>query len=666
MTGGPADPGDLAYYSRLGLKAGLEIHQELATHKLFCDCPSQLFDEVAVPFRRRLAPTQSELGEVDAAALAEARKALLFTYESNAGSCLVEADEEPPHAVNREALVIALLAARLFGARPVDEVHYMRKIVIDGSNTTGFQRTALYARAGAVEVGGWRVGIDGMWLEEDAARRVDAPDEEGGATAASAKAGSGGGGGGGGGTGGRSATFRLDRLGIPLVEIATAPDVRTPLEMRTVAERIGTLLRATRRVKRGLGTIRQDLNVSIRGGARAEIKGVQDLRRIPEYVAEEVERQRGLVAVREELVRRGVKAEAVPREAVDLSAVLAATQSKVLSGALKRGGAVLALRLPLFAGLLKGEPVDGVRRRLGAELAGCAVAAGLKGVFHSDELPAFGVTAAEVAAVRQGLGCSEGDAFVLAAGDGPTVRAAMDAVSARAAAAVAGLPREVRGALPDGTTRFLRPLPGAARMYPETDVPPVRVGRELLLEVEAIDVELPEEWVRRISAQHGLTPAQALQLLNRGEDAEFEELSSTHDPRLVARALLSTLPELERDGVDTSGADARALGAVLGGVGRGLYSKEAVGDVLRRVLAEGEDPATAAKALGLGGGPDLAAVRARIAAIVAERGAFVRERGRAAVGPLMGPVMAEFKGQVDGKLLSAMLSEAIDAFLASQ
>ena len=674
MTGGPVDPGDLAYYSGVGFKAGLEIHQELATHKLFCACPSQLFDDVTVPFRRRLAPTQSELGEVDAAALAEASKALLFTYESNAGSCLVEADEEPPHAVNREALVIALLAARLFGARPVDEVHYMRKIVIDGSNTAGFQRTALFARAGAVEVGGWRVGIDGMWLEEDAARRVDAPDEEGGATAASAKAEGGGDGGGrdgggrdGGGRdegGGRSATFRLDRLGIPLVEIATAPDVRTPAEMRAVAERIGTLLRATRRVKRGLGTIRQDLNVSIRGGARAEIKGVQDLRRIPEYVAEEVERQRGLVAVREELGRRGARPEDMQREAQDLSAVLAATQSKVLSGALKRGGAVLGLRLPRSAGLLKGEPVDGVRRRLGAELAGCAIAAGLKGVFHSDELPAFGVTAAEVEAVRQELACAEGDAFVLAAGAAGTVRAAMEAVAARAATAVTGLPREVRGALPDGTTRFLRPLPGAARMYPETDVPPVRVGRELLSEVEAIGVELPEEWVRRIAAQHGLAEAQALQLLNRGEDPEFEELSSTHDPRLVARALLSVLPELERDGVDTSGADARTLGAVLGGVGRGLYSKEAVGDVLRRVLAEGEDPSAAAKALGLGGGPDQVAVRARIAAIVAERGEFVRERGRAAVGPLMGPVMAELKGQVDGKVLSGLLSEAIDAFLA--
>ena len=137
------------------------------------------------------------------------------------------------------------------------------------------------------------------------------------------------------------ATFRLDRLGIPLIEIATAPDVRTPAEMRTVAERLGTLLRATRRVKRGLGTIRQDLNVSITGGVRVEIKGVQDLRSIPDYVAEEVERQRGLVAVREELRRRGVANSDVQNGPTDLSATFGGTQSKVLAGALKRGGVVL-------------------------------------------------------------------------------------------------------------------------------------------------------------------------------------------------------------------------------------------------------------------------------------------------------------------------------------
>ena len=660
MTGTGPDPGDAAYYAGLGFRAGLEIHQQLDTSKLFCACPSQLHEGVGHALRRRLAPTQSELGEVDAAALAEARKRFLFTYESNEGSCMVEADEEPPHSVNREALRVALLVARLLGARPVDEVHYMRKIVIDGSNTTGFQRTALLARAGAVEGEGFRVGVEGMWLEEDAARRMDAADEEGAGGGRAVDAA----GGGDAAEGGMRATFRLDRLGIPLVEIATAPDVRTPLEMRRVAERIGVLLRATRRVKRGLGTIRQDLNVSIAEGARAEIKGVQDLRRIPEYVAEEVERQRGLVAVRDELRRRGVRAEDVPRETVRLDRALGSSQSRVLQGALRKGGAVLGVRLPGFAGLLKGEPVDGVRRRLGAELAAYAGAYGLRGVFHSDELPAYGVSAEEVAAVRLALRCGEGDAFVLAAGDEAVVGAALDAVAVRAAMATSLLPREVRGAQPDGTTRYMRPLPGAARMYPETDVPPVRVTGALLAEVDAIPVELPEQWVARVSARHGLSPAQAWQLLNRGQEDEFEALVARHDPRLVGRALLSVLPELENDGVDTAGASLDVLDDVLSGILRGLYSKEALGDVLRRMLAGRLDAAAAARSLGFEGGEDMGVVRARIAAIVAERADFVHRRGKDAVGPLMGAVMAELKGKVDGKLLSAMLAEAIDAELA--
>jgi glutamyl-tRNA(Gln) amidotransferase subunit E len=201
-------------------------------------------------------------------------------------------------------------------------------------------------------------------------------------------------------------------------------------------------------------------------------------------------------------------------------------------------------------------------------------------------------------------------------------------------------------------------------MYPETDVPPVRVTRALLAEVDAIPVELPEQWVARVSARHGLSPAQAWQLLNRGQEDEFEALVARHDPRLVGRALLSVLPELENDGVDTAGASLDVLDDVLSGILRGLYSKEAVGDVLRRMLAGRLDAAAAARSLGFEGGEDMGVVRARIAAIVAERADFVHRRGKDAVGPLMGAVMAELKGKVDGKLLSAMLAEAIDAELA--
>ena len=644
MTGEVPARDDTAYYEGLGFKAGVEIHQQLDTSKLFCSCSSILREEVEASILRRLSPTQSEMGELDAAALAEAGRSLVFNYEANGSSCLMEADEEPPHPVNGEALEIGLLVAHLLHARPVDEVHYMRKIVIDGSNTTGFQRTALYARDGHMELAdGHRVGIYGFWLEEDAARRM----EEGVARGKE-----------------RQATFRLDRLGIPLIELATSPDVRTPAEMRVVAERLGTLLRATKRVKRGLGTIRQDLNVSIKGGVRTETKGVQDLRLIPEYVAEEVERQRGLVSVREELARRGVSTDDIPTGPTDVTGVLEGTGSKVLSGPLEKGGRVLALRLPGFAGLLKGpDGEDGTRRRLGTELAGYAISMGLRGVFHSDELPAYGVTAEEVDRVAATLGCSEGDAFVMAAGVEATVTAAMEAVASRAASACGQMQPEVRGAQVDGTTRFMRPLPGSARMYPETDVPPVRLTPELLAAVAEIPVEMPEQWVERISREMGLAPAQAEQLINRGQDAEFERLAGRHDPKLVGLVLLSVLPELEREGVAVDDVEEIVLDQLLSGVSDGLYSKEVLPQVLGRMVEHGEGPEEAAKALGLSI-VDAEDVAARIDAIVQDRGDLVRERGRGAMGPLMGEVMKEFRGQVDGKDLSRLLGESIDRMLA--
>jgi glutamyl-tRNA(Gln) amidotransferase subunit E len=287
---------------------------------------------------------------------------------------------------------------------------------------------------------------------------------------------------------------------------------------------------------------------------------------------------------------------------------------------------------------------------------------GLQGVFHSDELPAYGVSVEEVENLVGALGCSGDDAFVLAAGPSDVTRTAMLAVAGRAAAATGEAPMEVRGAQPDGTTRYMRPLPGSARMYPETDVPPVRLTPELLAAVAEMPVELPEQWIERIAKDQGLDPAQAEQLLNRGQDAQFEVLAAHHDPRLVGMVLLSTLSELENDGVAIDGASAAMLDGMLSGVESGLYSKEALPQVLAHMLEHGKGAEEAATALGLGG-MSLEDVAARVKAIVMEREDFVRDRGRAALGPLMGPVMEEFKGQVDGKELSRMLGEAIDALL---
>ncbi|UZE93900.1 MAG: Glu-tRNA(Gln) amidotransferase subunit GatE [Candidatus Pacearchaeota archaeon] len=253
-------------YEKIGLKSGIEIHQQLDTHKLFCECPSLLRkDDPDIIIKRRLYAAAGETGKVDVAAFYEQSKQKEFVYEAYSNStCLVELDEEPPHQINEEALRIALQISLLLNAKPLNVTQVMRKTVVDGSNTSGFQRTLLIARNGFIDVKGKRIGIQNICLEEDSARIIKKTDKE--------------------------VTFRLDRLGIPLVEIATSPDIKNPEEAKLVALKIGEILRSCK-VKRGIGTIRQDVNMSITNRPRIEIKGVQDPRLIDKTIETEIERQ---------------------------------------------------------------------------------------------------------------------------------------------------------------------------------------------------------------------------------------------------------------------------------------------------------------------------------------------------------------------------------------
>ncbi|MFX1441335.1 MAG: Glu-tRNA(Gln) amidotransferase subunit GatE, partial [Promethearchaeota archaeon] len=321
-------------YMKLGLMVGLELHQQLNTsRKLYCHCsPVVRDDDPQGRFVRRLRPTQSEMGQVDPAALFEFQQNKRFCYEFyNDTTCLVEADEEPPHNLCEEAIDIALTVTNFLGSTAVDEIHPMRKLVIDGSNTTGFQRTCIVATGGRATVGEKVIGIQTICLEEDAARKVGEDDKE------------------------NMRIYRLDRLGIPLVEIATAPDISTPEEAQETALVLGRLLRSTGRVKRGLGTIRQDVNVSISGGAIIEIKGFQQLEMLAELVELETQRQERLLEIRDALVERGITIDSITDRIHDVSEVFTRTEAKVLKRALKSGGAVFAARLPGFAGLVGRE-----------------------------------------------------------------------------------------------------------------------------------------------------------------------------------------------------------------------------------------------------------------------------------------------------------------------
>jgi glutamyl-tRNA(Gln) amidotransferase subunit E len=612
------------------MKAGLEIHQQLATGKLFCACPSELSEEVRGAFLRTLRAAGGEDRAVDAAARLQAARGLVYRYEISPSSCLVEMDEEPPHPLNQDALDTALTMALLLHARPVDEVEVMRKIVVDGSTTSGFQRTALIATGGHIEVRGRTHRIETICLEEDAARRVE--DSDGGVT------------------------YRLDRLGIPLIEIATAPDISSAVEAKEVAEELGALLRATGRVRRGIGTIREDVNVSTEGGRRIEIKGVQELRMIQEYVDREVARQRVLLELRDALTRDGASVPPAPPR--DVSELFRSVKSGPLAAVHKSGAVVLVLSLPGFAGRLRSP--SGTEERLGRELAAQARATGLGGLLHSDELPGHGVEEEQVRELRRALSLGDADAFVLlVAPSRLKAEEALIRVAERARAALEGVPEETRDPLPDGSTRYSRPLPGRDRMYPETDVPPVPVTTERLATLGQELPERPAERRERLAREYDLRPEMVRQLEATANVEEFEALVRRgHSAGSVARLLTHDLPGALADHPAAPPFSLDLLDAVLTASSRGRFAKEGIPTVLSVLAAGATSLEEAIGRAGLSGGrvEDLDAIVDRI---VRANEPLVRARGEAALSPLMGDVMRELRGRRDGKEVADSLRRSI-------
>ncbi|MDY9923752.1 Glu-tRNA(Gln) amidotransferase subunit GatE [Methanobacterium sp.] len=622
-------------YEKLGLMMGLEIHQQLnTTKKLFCPCECELTDKKP-DYRvlRYLRPTQSELGKIDRAAFEESRRELTFLYDAYSHhTCLVESDDEPPHPLNQEALEIGLIIATLLDMQVVDEFHTMRKQVIDGSNTGGFQRTGLLAIQGHMDTPYGRVVIENLCLEEDAARRMGQRKGK--------------------------VEFRLDRLGIPLLEITTDPSMNHPEQVREVAYQIGQVLRSTK-VKRGLGTIRQDLNISIREGARVEVKGVQDLDSMEQLVKNEVMRQLKLLEIKDELRKRGALVE---NQIYDLGEILQDTESKIIAKAIKKGGKVLSIKLNGYKGLIGKEVQPG--RRFGTELAGYAKKMGVAGIFHTDELPAYGITSQEVELINGFLKIGENDAFILVADEGDIARNALEEVQRRAKIATEGVPEETRKALDDTNTEYLRPLPTASRMYVETDIPTQMVSSELLEHVRANLPELPEEKKARIINDYGLSEDLSHQLVRQDRVKQFEEIVAGCgvEPTTVASLLAYTLKELRREGLDVDNIPDSHLVGTFQLLKQGKISKDAVSDVLVGVLKEKWTPEEAAGNLNLLMLSE-ENVRTIIVEIVTANEKLITERKMGAMGSLMGMAMKELKGKADGQLVNKLLKEEIQKYL---
>lgn len=619
-------------WEKLGLKMGLEIHQQLnTTHKLFCPCKTELTDdEYSELIKRNLRPTQSELGEIDRAAIQESLRKLNFNYETyDYHTCLVETDDEPPHSLNEEALDICITLAGLMNMHVVDEFHTMRKQVIDGSNTGGFQRTGLVATDGYLDTPYGKVAIESLGLEEDAARRIETTDDY--------------------------TEFRLDRLGIPLAEITTDPSMHHPDQVREVAYMIGQVLRSTN-VKRGLGTIRQDLNISINEGARVEIKGVQNLDLMSEIVENEVQRQIALIEIKDELNKRNAE---VLEEIHDLNELFEDTESKIL----KSAESIKAVKFKGFDGLIGKEVQPG--RRFGTEIASYAKKRGVSGIFHSDELPAYGITQEEVDKVEEFLDIQPEDAFVIVAHDEDIAIAALEEVKRRANLGFEGVVEETRKSLDNGNTEYMRPLPTANRMYLETDIPLFKITPKRIEEITSNLPELPDVKKERIIKEYSLSEDLATQLVKRLEADIFEEILANIDidPTPVASLLAYDLREIKREGHDIEILTNDHLIDIFTLLKDEKIAKDSVTKLTVEVI---KNPTEEVEIIAENNNLILLSeenVQEIIKGIVSKNEGMVKERQMGAMGPLMGMSMKELKGKANGSVVNKIVKEEIEKLL---
>jgi glutamyl-tRNA(Gln) amidotransferase subunit E len=631
-------------HSSINLKVGFEIHQQLATKsKLFCKCKCEEAEKYGLAFVRKLRPTQSELGAYDPAALFESKKMRIIRYHIATGSsCLVEADEEPPAEVNKEALETALIFSLAFHSNIVDEVHVMRKIVIDGSNTSGFQRTMLVANGGYFDINDKKVRIQNICLEEDAAKLIS--DD------------------------GKIREYGLDRLGVPLVEIALEPITGKVEEITQVALTLGRFLRASKKVARGLGSIRQDVNISVGNGTIVEVKGIQKLDQLIKVIEYEMIRQHGLTLIAQKLKKdRKVEETGIGDKIEDITYILSKSSSKIVQKIISDNNSIFkAIRIKGFDGIMGFEPYPDIR--IGKQLSELVRFYNLRGIFHSDELPAYGITQEEVDIIRNKLEAVVGvDAFVIVGGPNDIVEFAIESIIQRLKIALNGVPVETRAATLDGKTVFSRPRPGAARMYPETDVPPIPINDSLL---GSLAYKVPKSWdeiVGKLIEKYGLNKKLAEQIFDSSYLDIFEEIagSTKIQPTFIASKLTEDLVNLERQGQEVTVLTDDVIRDIFKRLDIGIIAKESIVLIFEKLMKkEAKTVDEAIAALGITPISDQELYRA-IDKILEENMSIIKVKGMESLNMLMGRSMAIFRGKVDGQKINSILKKKLKSLLMS-
>ena len=623
----------------IGLKVGLEIHQQLDTKKkLFCDCTPIEEEEFSMKFSRKLRAAKSELGKIDPAALFESTKSKTIVYYANPkSSCLVEEDEEPPHALDTDAKNIVLLISSALESKIFSEIHVMRKTVIDGSNTTGFQRTMLVAQGGHIEVNGKKVGVQSICLEEDAGKLIK--DE------------------------GNHRFFSLDRLGVPLIEIALDPVEGDAKFVKDIALTLGRLLRVTKKVMRGIGTIRQDVNISVEGGGVIEVKGVQQLDQLEKIIEFEAKRQHGLKLISEKINQTKFSEIDRRKDVFDITEIMQECNSNIIKKSIEKQDKIFGIRIKKLKGILGFEPYSDIR--LGKEIGQLVRFFGIGGVFHSDELPNYGIESADIKRVTEKLDIQNEDAFLIIAGGRNSVGFAIDSIINRIKISKNGPPAETRAATPNGDTIFLRPRPGASRMYPETDIPTVKVTDAELIKVRS---NIPKSWedsIKELEEKYRINNQLAEQIFDSEYFEIFEQICSQkqNSPNFVVSVLCSTITNLERSGLNSSLLSNEHIKKTFELLEQEKINKESIQIIFEQIMSK--------KANGVLQALENASISQLtedeldeiLNKIIQENIDKIKQEQMRALSGIMGIAMKEVRGKASGKIINQKLKEKIQNFL---
>ena len=623
----------------IGLKVGLEIHQQLDTRKkLFCNCKIVEDDEYTNKFSRNLRATKSELGKIDPAALFEDTKSKTIVYYANPNSsCLVEKDEEPPHDLDHNAKDTALLIGSALNSKIFNEVHVMRKTVIDGSNTSGFQRTMLIAQGGHIEVEGKKVGVQSICLEEDAAKIIRDEDNK--------------------------RFFSLDRLGVPLVEIALEPVADSAETVRNIALTLGRLLRVTKKVARGIGSIRQDVNISIAGGGIIEVKGVQQLDQLEKIIEFEAKRQHGLKIISEKIRLTSTGDIEKNNDIFVITDLLKNCNSKIIKDSLSNQNEIKAIRIKKLAGLIGFEPYTGIR--LGKEIGQLVRFFGIGGIFHSDELPNYGIIDSDIQKVREFLELNQDDAFLIIAGKTPSVDFAIESIINRINNAKSGPPAETRAATQTGETIFLRPRPGASRMYPETDIPTIKVTKD---ELSLAKSRIPKPWdesLLEIQNKYKINAQLSEQIFDSEYFDLFEKIchGEKNSPNFVASVLCSTITNLQRNGLDSKLLTHDEISTTFELLQSKKITKESVEIIFQQIMSG--KAITALDAVEKASITQLSQddLEKILDKIIEQNYDEIKKHGMQSMSSIMGIVMKQVRGKTSGSLVNQLLKTKIKAII---